>query len=170
MVALLSWPAGSLVGRMGASRLVAPGVLLFAAGCLWSAWSPDSTPDYWGVMFPSTVLVGIGVALTFPILAGAAVSQLPPARSATGSALFNMSRQIGGVVGIAVFVAILGAGVPDLDGFRAGWIFMAGSALAAGAMALALPARGSTQIGVAAESPRATPAPTDAFLAAEYSS
>ena len=170
MVALLSWPAGTFAGRVGPRRLVLPGVLLFAAGCLWSILFARDQPNYLPDMLPSMILVGTGVSLTFPILAGAAVSQLPPARSATGSALFNMSRQIGGVVGVAVFVAILGAGVPNLDGFRAGWIFMASSALAAGAMALALPARGSSQIGVAAESPRATPAPTDALLVAEYSS
>jgi MFS family permease len=35
MVALLSWPAGTLAGRAGSRRLVLPAVLLFAAGCLW---------------------------------------------------------------------------------------------------------------------------------------
>lgn len=146
MVALLSWPAGSLVGRMGAARLVAPGVLLFAAGCLWTVWRAGATPDYFGVMLPTTVLVGIGVALTFPVLAGAAVSGLPSDRTATGSALFNMSRQIGGVVGIAVFVAILGTGAPGLADFRAGWVFMAATALAAGAVALLLPSAGAARV------------------------
>jgi hypothetical protein len=80
------------------------------------------------------------VALTFPILAGAAVSGLPADRSATGSALFDMFRQIGGVVGVAVFVAILGT-APGLAELRAGWIFIAASALGAGATALLLPAR-----------------------------
>ena len=51
-------------------------------------------------MLPSTILAGVGVALTFPVLAGTAVAGLPPERTATGSALFNMARQIGGVVGI----------------------------------------------------------------------
>ena len=105
------------------------------------------------------------MSLHLPVLAGAAVSALPPARSATGSALLNMSRQIGGVVGVAVFVAILGAGVPALDGFRAGWTFMAAAALAAGAVVLALPARRPASIGVVAEAPLAVPAPREALLA-----
>ena len=140
MVALLSWPAGSLAGRLGPRRLVVPGVTSFAAGCAWWIVHAGTTPDYLVDMLPSTILAGIGVALTFPVLAGTAVSGLPPERTATGSALFNMARQIGGVVGIAVLVAILGSGVPDLAGFRAAWAFMAVSALAAGAALALLPA------------------------------
>jgi MFS family permease len=144
MVALLSWPAGALAGRVGARRLVLPGVALFAAACAWWIAAAGTTPDYLRDMLAPTILTGAGVALTFPTLAGAAVSALPPERTATGSALFNMARQIGGVVGIAAFVAILGAGAPDLAGFRAGWAMMALAALAAGAVATLLPAPGRT--------------------------
>jgi EmrB/QacA subfamily drug resistance transporter len=139
MVALLSWPAGLLAGRLGPRRLVLPGVVLFAAGCAWWMWRAGASPDYVADVLPGMILGGTGVALTFPVLAGAAVSGLPSDRTATGSALFNMARQIGGVVGIAVFVAILGTSAPSLDGFRAGWAFMAASALAAGAVAVLLP-------------------------------
>jgi EmrB/QacA subfamily drug resistance transporter len=140
MVALLSWPAGALAGRVGPRRLVLPGVTLFAAACAWWIVGAGTTPDYLADMLPSTILTGAGVALTFPTLAGAAVSALPPGRTATGSALFNMARQIGGVVGIAALVAILGTGAPDLAGFRAGWAMMAAAAVAAGAVVTLLPA------------------------------
>ena len=143
-VALLSWPAGTLAGRIGPQPLVIPGVLLFCAACMWWVWHAGPTPNYLIDMLPSTVLVGIGVSLTFPILASSAVSGLPPERSATGSAVFNMARQIGGVVGIAVFVAVMGSAAPGLAEFRVGWTFMASAALAAGAMAMLLPSpRGS---------------------------
>jgi hypothetical protein len=49
-----------------------------------------------------------------------------------------MARQIGGVVGIAVLVAILEP-TAGLSQFQAGWAFMAASALAAGAVALLVP-------------------------------
>ena len=78
MVALLSWPAGTLAGRRGARRLVLPGVALFATGCAWWVWHASARPDYLVNMLPSTLLVGAGVALTFPTLAGTAVSALPP--------------------------------------------------------------------------------------------
>jgi len=138
MVALLSGPAGSLAGRVGPRRLVLPGVSLFAVACLWQMAHAGRSPAYLVDMLPALLMVGTGVALTFPVLAGAAVSGLPPERSATGSAVFNMARQIGGVVGIAVFVAMLGTAAPTISAFQAGWAFMAGAALAAGAAALLL--------------------------------
>jgi EmrB/QacA subfamily drug resistance transporter len=150
MVALLSGPAGALAGRVGTRPLVLTGSAAFAAGNLWWILRADASPDYLGDLLPGMLLSGIGVALVFPILAGAAVSGLPPGRTATGSALFNTARQIGGVVGVAAFVAILGDGL-DPSGFRAGWAFMAASALAAGALAVKLPAR--------VVRPRTAPAP-----------
>ncbi|MGE4178001.1 MAG: DHA2 family efflux MFS transporter permease subunit [Thermoleophilia bacterium] len=150
MVALLSWPAGVLAARFGPRLLVLPGVGLFAAGCAWSALTAGTTPDYLGVMLPATVLTGIGVALTFPVLAGAAVAGLPPARAATGSALFTMSRQIGGVVGIASVVAVLAAAGTGLGGFQAGWAFIGAAAIAAGLVALALPGRRPAAIAATA--------------------
>jgi hypothetical protein len=126
--------------ELGARRLVRPGVVHFAAAGAWWIWGASASPDYLVDMLPSTILAGAGVALTFPTLAGAAVADLPPERTATGSALFNMARQIGGVVGIAAFVAILGSGAPGLEEFRAGWALMAAAALAAGAVATLVPA------------------------------
>jgi EmrB/QacA subfamily drug resistance transporter len=139
MVALLSGPAGALAGRIGTRPLVLVGSAAFAGGNLWWIARASVNPAYLTDALPGLILSGTGVALVFPILAGAAVSGLPPERTATGSALFNTARQIGGVVGVAAFVAILGGGV-DLSGFRAGWVFMGASALAAGALALLLPA------------------------------
>jgi EmrB/QacA subfamily drug resistance transporter len=139
MVALLSWPAGTLAGRVGPRPLALAGVLLFAAGCGWWLWRVGAEPAYAADLLPGIILSGIGVSLTFPILAGAAVAALPPERSATGSAVFNMARQIGGVIGVAILVAILGEGSPTLGGFRAGWAFMAVAAIAAGVAAAFLP-------------------------------
>lgn len=140
MVALLSAPVGARAGRVGARRLVLLGISLFVAGCLWSLLRAGTTPDYVGVMLPSLLLSGAGVAFTFPVLAGAAVAGLPPQRTATGSAVFNMSRQMGGVIGVAVAVAILGSeGVPGLPEFRGAWAFMAGVVVASGAVAALLP-------------------------------
>lgn len=133
MVALFSWPAGIIAGRRGPRVVVVPGVLLFAVACGWWAATAGASPDYLAEMLLPMIMVGIGVALTFPVLAGAAVADLPASRAATGSAIFNMARQIGGVTGVAVLVAMLGSSASILVGLRAGWIFMAGAAVGAGA-------------------------------------
>jgi EmrB/QacA subfamily drug resistance transporter len=159
MVALLSGPAGALAGRVGTRPLVLAGSAAFAAGNLWWILRAGTEPAYLADLLPGMLLSGIGVALVFPILAGAAVSGLPPARTATGSALFNTARQIGGVVGVAVFVAILGDGLA-LSGFRTGWVFMGASALAAGALALMLPGRAVRPRSAPASPPPAVDGPT----------
>jgi EmrB/QacA subfamily drug resistance transporter len=159
MVALLSGPAGALAGRTGTRPLVIAGSLLFAAGNLWWIVRAGTEPGYVADVLPGMLLSGLGVALVFPILAGAAVSGLPPGRTATGSALFNTARQVGGVVGVAAFVAILGDDLA-LSGFRAGWMFMGASALAAGALALLLPGRAVRRRTAPAPPPPAADAPT----------
>jgi len=152
MVALFSWPAGMLVPRVGPRPLVIAGVSLFAAANLWWAFQATESPNYLTGMLPQLVLAGIGVALTFPVLAGTAVSALPPGRAATGSAVFNMARQIGGVVGVAILIAILGPSTPTLDEFRSGWVMMAVVALGAGVVAWTLrataaPVRAGREVG-----------------------
>ncbi len=141
MVALLSGPAGSLAGRLGARPLALTGAVLFAAGCGWWIWRAGAEPGYAADLLPGIIVGGIGVSLTFPVLAGAAVAGLPPERTATGSALFNMARQIGGVIGVAAIVAILGGGALEAGDFRAAWAFMAAASLAAGLAALRIPGR-----------------------------
>ena len=143
MVALLSWPAGSLAGRVGPRPLAVAGTVLFALGCAWWLWRVGESPAYVTELLPGIIVSGIGVSLTFPVLAGAAVAGLPPDRSATGSALFNMARQIGGVFGVAILVSVLGDHASGLHEFQIGWTFMAAASLAAGAVALLLP-RGAT--------------------------
>ena len=143
MVALLSWPAGSLAGRVGPRPLAVAGTVLFALGCVWWLWRVGESPAYFTELLPGIIVSGIGVSLTFPVLAGAAVAGLPPDRSATGSALFNMARQIGGVLGVAILVSVLGDTASGLHEFQIGWTFMAAASLAAGAVALLLP-RGAT--------------------------
>ena len=64
-----------------------------------------------------------------------------------------MARQIGFAVGVAIFVAVVGApGSPAarLVGFEHGWLVIAGSVLAAGVAALALNVRRAAAVPVTA--------------------
>jgi MFS family permease len=67
---------------------------------------------------------GIGVGLTFPTLMGVAAASLPPSSFSTGSGVINMIRQAALAVGVAVFIAVVGApetSLQRLNAFREGW-------------------------------------------------
>jgi hypothetical protein len=88
-------------------------------------------------MLPGLLIVGFGVGLALPTLTAAATSALPADRFATGSAVVNMARQIGGVLGVAILIAIIGSPSARtvVGAFHAGWWFCAAASLAATAVA-----------------------------------
>jgi hypothetical protein len=68
--------------------------------------------------------------------------------------VINMARQIGFAVGVALFVAVIGA--PDtasarLVGFQHGWLVIAGTAIAAAFAGLALNVRRPARVGAPVE-------------------
>jgi hypothetical protein len=80
------------------------------------------------------------------------VSSLPPARFAVGSAVNQTARQIGGALGIAVLVALIGSQrvlADPVDGFRQLWTFAAVTAAVSGVIGSFIPrpiAEGATDV------------------------
>ncbi|WP_051218514.1 MFS transporter [Nocardioides insulae] len=142
MVALVSGPAGKLAARIGFRALLIAGALVYATGMLWYYVGADLTPDYFWVWLPASVIGGLGVGLTLPILSAAAVAGLPPARYAVGSAVNQTARQIGGALGLAIMVVLLGdqsSLSSSLAGFDRIWLYAAATALLSGAVAVFVP-------------------------------
>ncbi|QIX48997.1 MFS transporter [Rhodococcus sp. DMU1] len=136
-------PLFAAVGQVLARRFT-PGAIA-AAGCvLWGAGAGlvlatvGPEPEYATALLPGWLIGGVGMGLALPTILSAATAQLPPARTATGSAIVTMSRQLGTVLGISVLVAILGAGDDAVSAFRFSWWTIAAvavvAALAAGGM------------------------------------
>jgi EmrB/QacA subfamily drug resistance transporter len=142
IVAIIAGPAGKLAARVGFRP-----VLLFGASCLAIGLATyvalvTATPNYLATWLPGTLLVGVGVGFTFPVLSAGAVSSLPPARYAVGSAVNQTARQIGGALGIAVLVALIGSQrqlADPVDGFHQLWAFAATTAVVAGAIGSFIP-------------------------------
>ncbi|MFZ2032391.1 MAG: DHA2 family efflux MFS transporter permease subunit [Candidatus Dormiibacterota bacterium] len=108
VVALVSGPAGRTAARVGFRRVLLAGFTVFLAGLVWLATRVGLQHDYLTTWLPGTLIIGLGIGLTFPVLSAAAVSSLHPNRFAVGSAVNQTARQIGGAVGIALLVVILG--------------------------------------------------------------
>jgi hypothetical protein len=66
-------------------------------------------PDYAGDLLGGMLLTGMGTGLALSMLVATGSASLPAHSFATGSAAVTMLRQIGFAVGVALFVAVVGA-------------------------------------------------------------
>jgi EmrB/QacA subfamily drug resistance transporter len=142
VVAIIAGPAGKLAARIGFRPVLLFGASFFALGLASYVLRVEVTPDYLGTWLPGTLLVGIGIGFTFPVLSAGAVSSLPSARFAVGSAVNQTARQVGGALGIAVLVALIGSQrqlANPLEGFDQLWAFAAVTALVSGVIGSFIP-------------------------------
>jgi EmrB/QacA subfamily drug resistance transporter len=161
LVAALSGPSGRLAARLGYGPVLVAGGLTFAAGLLFYVTMVDVESKYFTHWLPGALLIGVGVALSFPVLSAAAVAGLPQERFGIGGAINQTARQIGAVLGVAVLIAILGT--PSsldqaLHRFRVAWLV--GTVAAVGSAAISSFHR--RPVEVAAAVARVTPVPLDA--------
>lgn len=109
---LLVMPTAIVTGRLAAKHGHRPflvgGSLLYAGSSLWFLLVPGTEPDYLHHWLPGLLMSGLSVGLVLPSLAASAVSRLPAAHYAVGSAVNQATRQIGSVLGVAITVALLG--------------------------------------------------------------
>lgn len=125
MAAVASSVGGRVADRFGAGASVVTGGLLFTAGCVLFAVAVGPDPAWFTVFLPGQLLTGLGVGAVYAGLGTAAVSELPPTRFATGSAVGTCARQIGAVLGIALLLSGLAAAGSSFEAFRTSWIAMA---------------------------------------------
>ena len=142
VVAALSKWSGGLAARVGYGPVLVAGGLTFAAGLLFYVAVVGAEGDYVTHWLPGALLVGFGVALSFPVLSAAAVAGLPQERFGVGGAVNQTARQLGAVLGVAVLIAIVGEPTSlgqAVDRFHLAWLVAAGAAVAsAGVSALHL--------------------------------
>jgi hypothetical protein len=140
--------------------VIAAGATIYAAGIATWALRAGIHPNYAGQVLPGTLLTGAGVGLTLPTFMATGAASLPPQSFATGSAVVNMLRQVGLVVGVAVLIAVLRSPhtpAQALSAYQAGWAVIA-------AVALGAAAAGAVLLRIRA--PRIEVAPTSSVIPA----
>ena len=106
LVAFGSTRLGPLVDRYGTARVIAAGALSSAIGYAL-VLRFDATPDYFAVLLPTVVLLGIGFMLGFPSMNIQATSGVGDHEQGLASGLVQTSFQIGGAVGLAIVSAVV---------------------------------------------------------------
>jgi EmrB/QacA subfamily drug resistance transporter len=97
--------AGAMVRRVGERTLVVAGLALQAAGMVWLAALVRSDAAYLQWLVPLMVAGG-GISMAMPAVQSAVLGEVEPADMGKAAGLFNTLRQLGGVVGVALVVAV----------------------------------------------------------------
>ncbi|OOG39813.1 MFS transporter [Polaromonas sp. A23] len=100
--------AGAMVKRVGEKALVVAGLVLQALGMVWLAALVSSgrgDAGYWMWVLP-LALAGGGISMAMPAVQSAVLGAVEPADMGKAAGLFNTLRQLGGVFGVALVVAV----------------------------------------------------------------
>jgi EmrB/QacA subfamily drug resistance transporter len=103
------------IARLAPNSTAALGALLIGGGGLYIGASLTARGSYVSEVLPGWLVVGMGVGLSTPTIIGAATSGLPAHQTSTGSAVVQMARQLGSVLGVALLVVIVGSSTVSAD-------------------------------------------------------
>jgi MFS family permease len=159
--------AGRLAARVGPGLVGGAGALLFAIGTVLWLTFVGVQPDYLSHFLPSMLIGGVGVGLALPAFTIAATRVLPPQLLATGIGAQTMFRQIGGTLGVAAFVAILGTPTAGdvMTRYDATRWFMLATTLGAGLALMFIRPAAASEAGAEVGAAGPPPAVVDAVVA-----
>jgi MFS family permease len=119
MIVALAPLAGRLTDRIGPRLPMTVGLTLVSVALFWVTRIDASTG--YGYLWPSFVLMGIGMALVMSPMSTAAMNAVAQAKAGIASGILSMNRMIGGTLGVAVIGAVFQAAARSkLDQLLAG--------------------------------------------------
>jgi DHA2 family multidrug resistance protein len=134
---------GLMTGKFDARKLLAIGLLIGGWTLLWLS-DLNLQAGYWDIFWPQ-LIQGVGMSLLFVPLTTVSMDPIPRERMGNATSLFNLMRNLGGSVGIAMTgtmiarnqqttTALLGANVTAYDPATQSMFYqLRGSFMAAGA-------------------------------------
>lgn len=93
--------AGRLIARVGPRVLMVLGLLLAASGYL--LLMPVSIGGSYGYLVLPMLMAASGIALMVPTMTNITLSSVDASRAGVASGVLNSARQVGGMLGVAVF-------------------------------------------------------------------
>ena len=100
--------AAALLPRTGVRPLVVAGSGCFLGGFGWLTQAHADTGYFTGLLGP-TLLIAVGIGLTFPTLMAAATADVPQRDAGITGGLANTASQVGGSIGLAVLASAASA-------------------------------------------------------------
>jgi DHA2 family methylenomycin A resistance protein-like MFS transporter len=133
VVSVMNFVSGQITARRGARAPMVWGLGIGGLGLAGLALLTTRASPLWVTVGPM-VAMGIGAALAMPAMTHAAIDHTPKERAGIGSAVLNASRQVGGVIGIALLGALISGRGQFVVGLHRGMVicgalFLIGSVL-----------------------------------------
>jgi DHA2 family multidrug resistance protein len=97
--------AGRLMTKVDMRYMMVAGFLSFAFGTYWMTYLTKDW-DFWELFWPQ-VFRGVGLMISMIPVNNMALGTLPPERVKNASGLFNLTRNLGGAVGLAALTTVL---------------------------------------------------------------
>jgi EmrB/QacA subfamily drug resistance transporter len=143
--------AGALADRIGERPLMVAGLSLQALGMAWVALIADAGMSYSQLLAPF-IVAGVGVSMAIPAAQNSVVASVADEAIGKAAGANSMMRELGGVFGIAVAVAVFAAAgsyaspAAFVDGFKSAIAVAAALSLVGAAAGLTLPGRRRTTV------------------------
>ncbi|MDP9094915.1 MAG: MFS transporter [Actinomycetota bacterium] len=115
MVSLTGLGLRRWTAKLPVNVAAAIGAMLMGGGGVLIGDSLTAHPHYASEILPGWLIIGTGVGLAIPTIIGAASSGLAAHQTSTGSAVVQMGRQIGSVLGVALLVVVIGSSTITVD-------------------------------------------------------
>ena len=91
---------GLMTGKFDARKLLTAGLLVGGLTLIWLSWL-NLQAGYWDIFWPQ-LIQGVGMSLLFVPLTTVSMDPIPREQMGNATSLFNLMRNIGGSVGIAM--------------------------------------------------------------------
>lgn len=101
VLVLMNIISSRMAAVLGTRNLIVCGLIISAFGYLLLL-PMSSQQAYWLLIFPM-LLAGSGISLIIPTMTHTALTAVPSSQSGTVAGLLNTARQMGGVIGVALF-------------------------------------------------------------------
>ena len=148
--------AGALADRIGERPLMSTGLALEAVGLAWIAIIAEPGMAYSSMLAPF-IVAGVGVSMAIPAAQNSVIGSVDPSAIGKAAGVNSMMRELGGVFGIAVTVAVFAAAggyasaETFVDGFAPAIGVAAGMAALGAVVALGLPGRRTPPVDAVAD-------------------
>ncbi|MEU7783167.1 MFS transporter [Amycolatopsis sp. NPDC049159] len=116
-IAAGSQAAGRLATRYGTRPTLVVSLLVGGGGAVALALSMTVDASYLEVV-PALIVLGLGQGAGYTLMFGAAAAGVSPAEQGIAAGVASTAQQVGGTVGLAVFVAVANTGTSEVDGLR----------------------------------------------------